>query len=110
MNERWLIGSDNTILLPGLHEFDEERKQPENIVYLTSGVTVSGSLKDADGAAVATISAISYIAGTDGDWKIVIPAADMALTENEHYTADFTITAGGRSRQYKIARRAVYGR
>lgn len=109
MLETWLIGTDNTILIPGLHQFDEERTNPTKIVYLIAGVTVAGSFKDSAGTVVSTIDTISYLAGTKGDWVVILAAADMSLTENSQYTADFTVSAGGRSRQYKITRRAVYG-
>jgi len=102
----WLVGNDNTIILPGLHSLDQERQSPGSISYYKSGLTLSAVVTNEAGATVATIASGEYISGTDGDWKIIVPAA-TALVAGTLYTVTVDLTGDGKSAKWTLTRRAA---
>ena len=106
MQDVWLVGNDNTVILPGLHSVDEERSNPAALTYYKAGLTLSAVLKDEDGDTVATIASGSYISGTDGDWKIVVPST-APMSAGNLYTLTISLSGDGKVGRWDLTRRAA---
>lgn len=84
------ISNDNLLEVIGL----QNAKTGE---YINASATVQATLKDRAGANVTGASwplALSYVAASNGNWDVVLPAA-LDLTDGQDYVCEITAQVSG---------------
>ena len=95
------INEDNDVVLSGVRESYSGD-------YVTSA-TVTADLKNQYGTAVASAVSLSYVSGTDGDYRGTIDKDSVAsLTAGEDYYVEVTVTAGEVEGFRRVRMRAAY--
>ena len=94
------IGSDNLISVTGLQMADGT---------VVNNATISGVLKDDDGATIDTGGPIPFVyaSGSAGDYSGVIPHT-ATLNEGQTYNLFITVTVGSTQMDVRVRRQAMF--